>query len=197
VELNERDAARCERLAQELPRVHVIQGDGTSIALLRDLQVGNADHLLAVTRSDEANLMVSLLANNLGVASTSAIVHRHGYADVYGHLGVHGTAGPHEVITHAVRSLLPNDGVLRRERLPECSHELVELSLELSAASVSLDDLVLPPACMVVGISNADGFRAPAPGSALTTGMHLLIAEPAHAHRDVVKRVRELERSAR
>lgn len=197
VEIIEHDPARCEFLAQELRGVHVIHGDGTSIALLRDLQVDNVDHLLAVTRSDEANLMVSLLANDLGVASTSAIVHRYGYADVYGHLGVHGTAGPHEVIARAVRSLLPNDGVLQRERLPDCSHELLELSLELPEGRVTLDDLVLPPSCMVVGLSDGAGFHAPAPGSVLTTGMHLLVAEPVHAHRDVIKRVRELGRKAR
>ncbi len=198
VEIIEQDGVRCEQLAQELPGVHVIHGDGTSIALLRDLQIQNADCLLAVTKSDEANLMVSLLANNLGVQSSFAIVHRHGYSDVYEHLGVHGTAGPHEVIARAVTSLLPNDGMLRRERLPDCSHELVELSLgELTDARMTVSDLALPPSCMLVGVSDGEGFHAPAPGFALAPHSRLLVAEPAHAYRDVVKRVRELGRAKR
>jgi trk system potassium uptake protein TrkA len=198
VEIIERDAARCELLAQELENVHVIHGDGTSIALLRDLQVMNADALLAVTKSDEANLMVSLLANNLGVGSSFAVIHRHGYADVYGHLGVHGTAGPHEVIARAIRSLLPNEGILRRARLPDCSHELVELLPGAAEGErLSVADLTLPPSCMLVGVCDATGFHAPAPGLALGSDAHLLVAAPAHAHREVVTRMRELGRSRR
>jgi trk system potassium uptake protein TrkA len=198
VEIIERDVARCELLAQELPNVHVIQGDGTSIALLRDLQVMNADALLAVTKSDEANLMVSLLANNLGVGSSFAVIHRHGYADVYRHLGVHGTAGPHEVIARAISSLLPHEGALRRVRLPDCSHELLELAPGAAPGErLSVAEVPLPPSCMLVGVCDAAGFHAPAPGLAIASDAHLLVAAPAHAQRDVVKRVRELARSKR
>jgi trk system potassium uptake protein TrkA len=198
VEIIERDAARCEYLAQELEGVHVIHGDGTSIALLGDLQVTNAAALLAVTKSDEANLMVSLLANNLGVGGSFAIIHRHGYADVYGHLGVHGTAGPHEVIARAIRSLLPNDGVLRRARLPDCSHELMELALGITGGErLSVTDLALPPSSMLVGLCDDAGFHAPLPGLTLAGEVRLLVASPAHAQRDVVKRVRELGRLSR
>jgi trk system potassium uptake protein TrkA len=198
VEIIERDPARCEELAQELEGVHVIQGDGTSIALLRDLAVADADHLLAVTKSDEANLMVSLLASNLGVGSSFALIHRHGYADVYSHLGVRGTAGPHEVIARAIRSFLPNDGVLRRERLPDCSHELIELTPgKVEAGRLSVSDLTLPPACMLVGVCDGSGFSNPAPGLVLSSDTRLLVAAPPHAQRDVVKRVRELGRARR
>ncbi len=198
VELIERDVSRCETLAQELPGIHVIHGDGTSIALLRDLQVADADHLLAVTRSDEANLMVSLLGINLGVKSSFALVHRAGYSEVYGHLGISGTAGSHEVIARAVWGLLPNDGVLRQERLPDCSHELVELSLSRRIErNVTVDELTLPPSCMLVGIADHKGFQAPVPGAELAPGGRLLIAQPAHLHRDMAKRVRELGKGAR
>lgn len=198
VEIIERDPARCEELAQTCEGVHVIQGDGTSIALLRDLQVSEADHVLAVTKSDEANLMVSLLANNLGVGSSFALIHRHGYADVYSHLGVRGTAGPHEVIARAIRSFLPNDGVLRKERLPDCSHELIELTPgKVESGRLTVHDLTLPPACMLVGLCGDAGFQHPAPGTPLTSDTRLLVAAPAHAQRDVVKRVRELGRARR
>jgi trk system potassium uptake protein TrkA len=198
VEIIERDAARCEELVQELDEVHVIHGDGTSIALLRDLQVMDADNMVAVTKSDEANLMVSLLGNNLGVGGSFAVIHRHGYADVYGHLGVHGTAGPHEVIARAIRSLLPNDGVLRRQKLPDCSHELMELSpSELAGGRPSVAELVLPPSCMLVGVVDDTGFHAPLPGLSLGAGSRLLVAAPSHAQRDVAKRVRELGRGRR
>ena len=193
VEVIEHDPVRCEQLAEQLRGVHVIHGDGTSIALLRDLQVGSAEHLLAVTRSDEANLMVSLLATNLGVGSAYAVVHRHGYADVYGHLGVHGTAGPHEVIARNVIGLLPHEGVLTRQRIPDCSHELVELPVAHpeSGKALAVDDITLPPSCLLVGVSDANGVYTPAAGLALGHDARLLVAQPPHAHAEVLKRLKQ------
>jgi len=48
-----------------------------------------------------------------------------------------------------------------------------------------------------VGVSDGDGFHAATPNLTLTALSRLLIAEPTHAFRDVVKRVRELGRAKR
>ena len=198
VEIIERDAARCHVLAEALPDASILHGDGTSIALLRDQQIQSADYVLAVTRSDEANLMVSLLATDLGVRHTFAIVHRHGYADVYTHLGVHGTAGPHEVIAKTVMSLLPDGGVLSRHRLPDCSHELIEYQIEeLQRQGRTVDDLALPPGCLLLAMSRDHRYLSPAGGTELRTGDHLLIAEPLHARKEVAKRVERISKRTR
>lgn len=198
VEIIERDADRCRALAETLPEANVVHGDGTSIALLRDQQIQSADYVLAVTRSDEANLMVSLLATDLGVKHTFAIVHRHGYADVYTHLGVHGTAGPHDVIANTVMRLLPDSGVLSRHRLPDCSHELVEYQLEeLQRSGRVVDDLALPPGCLLLAMSREHRYLSPSAGTELQSGDHLVIAEPIHARKEVAKRVERISKRTR
>ena len=45
----------------------VLHGDGTSLSFLREERLGTSDWMLAVTGSDEVNLMSSLLARELGV----------------------------------------------------------------------------------------------------------------------------------
>lgn len=196
VQVIEHDPERCRVLSEELPKVTVIQGDGTSIALLRDQRVDSADAVVASTRSDDANLMASLLARDLGVPHTFAIVHRHGYADVYSHLGVSGTIGPHDAIAHMVRTLLPRDGVLQRQNLPDCSHELVEHQLDGHLPSgLAVEDLQLPPACILLALARGHRFVELEPRLALEPNDHLVIAQPAHARKDVMKRLSKLARS--
>ena len=192
----ERDRERCRVLSEELPDVSIIAGDGTSIALLRDQQVESADAVLATTRSDDANLMASLLARDLGVPNTFAVVHRHGYADVYQHLGVTGTIGPHDAIARMLQSLLPRDGgILQRQHLPDCSHELVEYLLDAQLPKgLRLCDLHLPPACEVLALAREHTSQPLTPRMPLCSLDQLVIAQPHHASRDVVKRIARLAR---
>lgn len=194
VQVVEHDPDRCQYLAESLPQATVVHGDGTSIALLRDQQIQSADYVLAVTRSDEANLMVSLLARDLGVRHTFAIVHRHGYSDVYQHLGVHGTAGPHEVLAKTVLSLLPEGGVMARRQVPECSHEVVEYQLDPDAGEISLDELAPPPGCLLLGLTREDRFLRPGSNQVFKGRDHLLFAQPFHARKEMLKRMAKVQR---
>lgn len=190
----ERDAQRCQQLAELLPQASVVQGDGTSIALLTDQQIHSADYVLAVTRSDEANLMASLLSRDLGVKHTFSIVHRHGYADVYAHLGVHGTAGPHEVVAKTVLSLLPEGGVMARWQLPDCSHEVVEYQLDAGTRDLTVEGLAAPPGCILLAVARDHQFLRPTHNLALQGRDHLLFAQPHHARKEMLKRLAKVSR---
>jgi len=141
--LIEVDRKRCWALAEHLHGVQVLNGDGTNLAFLRDEQVGRADALLAVTGSDEANLMTSLLARELGVEHVYALVHRPGYGAVYSHLGVSGTVSPHETIARLLHGLLPRGVVVGSTPLADLAVQLVELRPRRKGLRVS--DLPLPP----------------------------------------------------
>jgi trk system potassium uptake protein len=65
----ERDRERCERVAEELD-VAVVQGNGAHLPVLEQAEVGKAEVLLAVSSSDEANLVASLLSKRLGAGRT-------------------------------------------------------------------------------------------------------------------------------
>lgn len=193
VQVIEQDRARCEFLSEALRGVNVIHGDGTSIACLRDEQVETADYLVAVTRADEVNLMVSLMAKELGVARTFALVHRPGYAEVYTHLGIHGTAGPHDVISKMVRWLRPQLGPLASENLEGTGHHLFEFQLGNAVdKDAAIRDLALPPEAMVVALARALVSVAPTPGTQLMPRDNLVIAAPVTAARDVERRVTKL-----
>ncbi len=174
--LIERDRQRCWALAEQLHGVQVLHGDGTNLSFLREEQVGRSDALLAVTGSDEANLMTSLLARELGVDHVFALVHRPGYAGVYSHLGVSGTVSPHETIAQVIHWLLPSGALVGRSALPELGIEIVELRPEGLAERIA--DLPLPPGSVPLAIAG-QRIRSARQRSNLTTGEHVIVALPS------------------
>ena len=159
--LIERERPRCWALAEQLHGVQVLHGDGTNISFLRDEQVGRADALLAVTGSDEANLMTSLLAHELGVDHVFALVHRPGYAGVYSHLGVSGTVSPHETIAQIIHSLLPRGVLIAKHALTDLAVDVVEL--RFGTEGLRLADVPLPPGAIPPAIA-----RGMAPGGRIS-----------------------------
>lgn len=153
VRVVENDRARCEQLAALLPDVRVIHGDGTNLALLRDERIGMSGSLCAVTKSDEVNLMASLLGRELGVRRTLALVHRPGYAPVYDHLGIHGTTSAHEVLSRVLRWLMPDRMIVRSAELTGSDHGIVEVRVpHLRRKRVGARDLPLPPGALLLGV---------------------------------------------
>lgn len=73
VTLVERDAGRVEALQGKLDAL-VVQGNGASPRLLQEIGVGLADLLLAVTETDEVNVIAALAAHQLGAKKTVARV---------------------------------------------------------------------------------------------------------------------------
>lgn len=66
IKLIESDAKRCELVAEELDAL-VLHGDGADIELLEQEGVDELPVVVAVTNNDEKNLLISLLAKQLGV----------------------------------------------------------------------------------------------------------------------------------
>lgn len=66
VRVIEADAKRCEEISPQLKSM-VLLGDGTDWDLLEQERVGEDSVVVAVTSNDEKNLLVSLLAKQLGV----------------------------------------------------------------------------------------------------------------------------------
>lgn len=173
--LVDKDRQRCWTLSEDLDGVTVLNGDGTNLAFLRDEHVGRADALLAVTGSDEANLMTSLLARELGVEHVYALVHRPGYAGVYSHLGVSGTASPHETISRVIHGLLPRGVITGRHIVDELAVELVEL--RPGKRGIRVSDLPLPPGAIPLIIAGHQ-LRAARPRVELAPDDVLVVAMP-------------------
>lgn len=78
VTLVDQDGSKLEKISSELD-IAVIQGSGTDWQLLEELIENQPDLLLALTDSDEANLVICSLAKNLQYPQTVARIRRLSY----------------------------------------------------------------------------------------------------------------------
>lgn len=70
----ERNIHQARRLAEQLDHTIVIQGDVTDKTLLLEESIDEIDLFIAVTNSDEANIISGMLAKKLGVRRVIALV---------------------------------------------------------------------------------------------------------------------------
>ncbi|SMM98162.1 Trk system potassium uptake protein TrkA [uncultured Candidatus Thioglobus sp.] len=79
IELNKQ---RVKEIADELEEAIVLRGNASDEELLIEEGIENADLFLALTDSDEINVIVSILAKRLGAHKTVALVKRNVYEDL-------------------------------------------------------------------------------------------------------------------
>ena len=79
VKLIEYNKKSCQKLAGELTKTLVLNGDGTDEKLLQEEQVGDVDVFCALTNDDENNIMSALLAKQGGAHKVIALINRSAY----------------------------------------------------------------------------------------------------------------------
>lgn len=82
VKLIERGQQRCKELSEMLNRTVVLQGDASDQDLLLEEQIDDVDVFCAVTNSDEANIMSSMLAKRLGARKVMTLINNAAYVDL-------------------------------------------------------------------------------------------------------------------
>ncbi len=82
VKLIDRDRARCHHLSEHLDRTIILHGDASDQDLLIEENIEETDVFCALTDSDEANIMSSMLAKRLGARKVMALINNPAYADL-------------------------------------------------------------------------------------------------------------------
>jgi len=108
----ERDQARAEVLAAQMPRARIIHGDITDIDLLGDNAVDRTDIVVATTGEDTANVLACAFAAAQGHAFTIAVIHRLALLPLVGQFGIGATLSPRTASANAVLRELRGSGGL-------------------------------------------------------------------------------------
>ncbi|MDW7732296.1 MAG: Trk system potassium transporter TrkA [Methanolobus sp.] len=107
----ETNKERSAQIADELPGVLVLNGDGTDINLLKDEGVGEMDVVIAVTNSDEKNLLCALIAKQLGGKKVIARADRSDYVSLFEMVGVDSAVSPRQATVNEVLKLTMGKGI--------------------------------------------------------------------------------------
>ncbi len=102
VKIIEKDKNRCQVLAEKLPYVIIIHGDGSDDELLNEEGIENTDAVLALTGLDEENIVLSLSAKSLYHKKIIAKVTRMNYAGLSDVLKVDSIVAPKKIVASQI-----------------------------------------------------------------------------------------------
>jgi len=102
---------RCECVADELPEILVLHGDGTDVNLLKEEGVHEMDVVITVTDSDEKNMLCALLSKQLGAKKVIARADRSEYVMLFEMVGIDSAISPREATVNEVLKLTMGTGI--------------------------------------------------------------------------------------
>jgi len=143
VKIIDQDGERCKKMAGILKRVIVIRGDGADRDLLREENAGEMDLIIAVTGDEESNVLISLLAKELGGRRTITRVSKLSYMSIVSAVGLDTVINPRMA---AVRAILQ---YIRRGRILSVAPLREEQAEAIEAEAMETSDIVNTPLCRV------------------------------------------------
>lgn len=160
IRIIEKDLKLCHALAERLPSVTMIHGDGTSLRVLEEEEVGHSDFFVACRKDDEDNIMTCLQAFKLGTKHTMLAINRADYIEVLEklspNLGVELAVSPRIAATNEVLRYVGKKPFIELEdsmRGETDSTFIIELDIaeKSDVAGKSLREIKWPPECVIVG----------------------------------------------
>ena len=168
VTVTEQDRRVAERLAESLDAV-VLEGDGTSIDLLKEADVERADWVVAVTGRDEENLVACELAQTLGARRTIARLNDPRNRATFDALGI-----PVVAVTDLIGEVIEREvDVVELQRLAIIGRgriSLIEVEIPEGVSPQAVADLNLPPQTILVGVARDDRMVVPGAGTVIQPG---------------------------
>jgi trk system potassium uptake protein TrkA len=159
IKLFERDTARCDFLAEQLPATVVVNTDGTDQQILLRENVEGADAFISLTDNDDANLIACLLARRLGVTKVVPLLNRLNYLPLALRLGINSSVSPRVKAADAVFEFIRKGGVVSVRTLGEEAAEAIELLVPEGSryAGRPLAELDIPPGAKAGAIARPNG----------------------------------------
>jgi trk system potassium uptake protein TrkA len=154
VVLVERDHARATKIAEQLHRCVVIEGEITDTDLLLEESVGRMDAVIAATGEDSANVLACAFAAAEGAAYTVAVLHSLSLLPLIRRFGINAALSPRTASANAVLRHV-RGGTTAVATFLESDAEVDELEIEPGspADGATVADLDLP-ADIIIGAVN-------------------------------------------
>ncbi|MBU0662817.1 NAD-binding protein, partial [Candidatus Micrarchaeota archaeon] len=186
----EKDEKRCEQVSNELDLV-ATKGDGTNPRVLEKAGIKEADAVVALTGADETNMVISLLAKELGAKSVATRIGRIEYDEkVLKKLGIDIVIHPEAAAAGYIAELITKPEVLDLAFLSRGDAEIMELEVKEDSkiAGKKVSEIEHPPGSAIVALYKFENLVIPTPDTVIEVGSKILIL----AKREIAEKVRKL-----
>ena len=158
IKLIEKDKNRAFDLADELPNVLVINGDGRNVDLLDEENISDMDAFIAVTGNSEINIMSSLVAKSKNVKKTIALVENMDYFELSQSIGIDTLINKKLLAANNIFRYVRRGEVVAMTKLNNMDAELLEFKVKPSSKICNkfIKDVGFPRSAIIGGVIRDD-----------------------------------------
>lgn len=177
VKLIESDPDLCQRLAEELDDVVVLNTDATDIKTLQHEGIADCDAYVAVTANEETNILGSLLAKSYGAKRAIALVDRHEFITLAPSLGVDACVSPRLATASAVLKYVRPSGVASLATVEYSDAEVLEFVVPADSPIVGkpLKEIDVPTGAIIGIIVRGEKVVIPGGEDHLVPDDHVVV----------------------
>ncbi len=172
VKLIEVDEERARKVASQLSKTVVLNGDALERDILLEANIGETDTLVAVADDDEVNILASLLAKREGCKQAISLLNNQVYNALVGGLGIDVALDPRETTVSSIVRHIRRGRIRDLYSLNEGKAEIIEAEM-LEGSSVigqTIAELKLKGDIRFGMIVRGDELIFPEPSTRLETG---------------------------
>jgi len=161
VKIIERDQKRARHISEQVNRAIVLVGDAADEELLLEENVDNVDVFCALTNSEEANILSSMLAKRLGSHKVMALINRASYVDLVESGSIDIAISPQQVTIGSLLAHVRRGDVVKVHSLRRGAAEAIEAIAhgskeESQVVGSAIEDIDLPKGSAIVALVRND-----------------------------------------
>ena len=186
----EKDSHRCTALAERLDKPVIICGDGTDKDLLLEENIGEMDFLVALTGDEENNVLMSLLARELGAKKIITRISKLSYIPLVSAIGIDTVVSPRLSAVRAILQYIRRGKVISVAPLKGEQAEAIEVeALETSdIVDKPISQIKFPKGALVGAVIREDEIIIPTGNTVIKSRDRLIF----FALRDVIPKLEKL-----
>jgi len=188
IKIIEKDENRCNELADLLPKSTILNHDGTDFYFLQAEQIQNNDAFISCTRRDDRNILLSLLAKQLGCNKVVSLISDISLSSPLRNLNINYSVSERVTAVNRILSIMHQEKIISVASLYENQAKVLEIKVseDSKLVGIPLADLSsrLPKELLIAAIENrgrvviGKGNRMISPNDTI-----IVIASPEHVHK--------------
>ena len=190
VKIIEQDLDRCRTLAENLNSTLILHGDGTDISLLKAEKADCMDAFVALTGFDEENLLVALLAKQLGAKKVIAKISRSSYTSLIETIGIDNAVIPKLITARDILRLIRGGRIISMSLLIGGRAEVLEIIPQENTPIVNrpLKEIGIPQG-LIIGAILRNGKVIIPNGDSVVKSSDRVIVFTLESHMEIVAKL--------
>lgn len=181
VRVIEPNLSLCKKMAERFANITVINGSATSLRLLEEEEISNADYFVACTRDDEENIMTCLQAKKLGVSHVLLTINKPDYEAVLSNMmeimRLDMVVSPRRTTANEIMRYVSSGKYVKVGKLEDENVELIEIKVsdKSECAGKKICEAGLPKGCIIAALMHKNTTKVPGANDVINEGDRLIV----------------------